>query len=82
MAVVISATVSTGVHVPFSVSVFDFRSLVSFASVEKSAHCFAFVPLYSGLHKINFATSDNNVTFILTLLCDLIFFLRTLTPLG
>ena len=82
MAVVNSAAVSIGVHVPFSVSVFDFRSLVSFASVEKSAHCFAFVLLYSGLHKINFAISDNNVTCTLTLLCDLISFLRTLTPLG
>lgn len=55
---------------------------MSFASVEKSTHCFAFVPLYSGLHKTNFAISDKNVTFILTLLCDLISFLRSLTPLG
>lgn len=51
--------------------ILDSKSLISFASVEQTTHCFACVPLDSGLYKINFAVADNNATYILTLLCDL-----------
>lgn len=54
-----------------SLIILDFRSLMSFASVEETTHCSAFVLLDSKVHKIHFSTGDNNALYIVTLLRDL-----------
>jgi fumarate reductase subunit D len=48
------------------------KSFIFLACVKKTVQLIFYVfPLYSRLHKIHFAINDNNVTYILTLLCDL-----------
>lgn len=82
MAVAISAAVSIGVHVPLSISVLTSGVWCLLPLLKSQLTVLPLFPYILDCIKQILPLSDNNVTFILTLLCDLISFLRSLTPLG